>query len=98
MKGASVVIGYLALEIFLPFSRSLKDKRKVLNTLRDRVRGRFNASFAELDFQDKWQRSKIGIVTLNSQKGVVEEILQKICRDVEDNLPGEVTLSEFHYF
>jgi uncharacterized protein YlxP (DUF503 family) len=93
-----VVIGFLALEIFLPYSQSLKDKRKVLNTLRDRVRSRFNAAFAELDFQDKWQRSRIGIVTLNSQKGLVDEVLQKICRDVEENLEGEVILSEFHYF
>jgi len=93
-----VVIGFLALEIFLPYSQSLKDKRRVLNALRDRVRSRFNAAFAELDFQDKWQRSRIGIVTLNSQKGLVDEILQKIRRDVEENLEGEISLSEFHYF
>jgi len=93
-----VVIGFLAMEIFLPYSQSLKDKRRVLNALRDRVRGRFNAAFAELDFQDKWQRSRIGIVTLNSQKGLVDEVLQKICRDVEENLEGEIILSEFHYF
>ncbi|OGD27283.1 MAG: hypothetical protein A2028_04445 [Candidatus Aminicenantes bacterium RBG_19FT_COMBO_59_29] len=93
-----MVIGFLAMEIFLPYSQSLKDKRRVLNTLRDRVRGRFNAAFAELDFQDKWQRSRIGIVTLNSQKGLVDEVLQKICRDVEENLEGEIILSEFHYF
>lgn len=93
-----MVIGFLAMEIFLPYSQSLKDKRRVLNTLRDRVRGRFNAAFAELDFQDKWQRSRIGIVTLNSQKGLVDEVLQKICRDMEENLEGEIILSEFHYF
>lgn len=93
-----MVIGFLVFEIFLPSSQSLKDKRKVLNMLRDRVRSRFNAAFAELDFQDKWQRSRIGIVTLNSQKGVVDEVLQKICREVEENLEGEVVLAEFHYF
>jgi len=93
-----MVIGLLALEIFLPYSQSLKDKRRVLNTLRDRVRGRFNAAFAELDFQEKWQRSRIGIVTLNSQKRLVDQVLQRICRDVEDNLEGEIVLSEFHYF
>lgn len=93
-----MVIGFLSLEIFLPYSQSLKDKRRVLNTLRDRVRSRFNAAFAELDFQDKWQRSRIGIVTLNSQKSLVDEVLQKICRDVEGNLEGEIILSEFHYF
>jgi uncharacterized protein YlxP (DUF503 family) len=93
-----MVIGLLSLEIFLPYSRSLKDKRKVLNALRDRVHGRFNAAFAELDFQDKWQRARLGIVTLNSQKGIVDQVLQKVLRDVEENMQGEITLSEFQYF
>ncbi|MGB7296113.1 MAG: DUF503 domain-containing protein [Candidatus Aminicenantales bacterium] len=93
-----MVIGLLSLEIFLPYSQSLKDKRKVLNTLRDRIHSRFNVAFAELDFQDKWQRAGLGIVTLNSQKGLVDQILQKILRDVEENLQGEIVLSEFHYF
>jgi uncharacterized protein YlxP (DUF503 family) len=93
-----MVIGLLCLEIFLPYSRSLKDKRKVLNTIRDRVHGRFNAAFAELEFQDKWQRARLGIVTLNRQKGFVDQVLQKILRDVEENLDGEIVLSEFQYF
>ncbi len=93
-----MVIGLLSLEIFLPYSQSLKDKRRVLNTLRDRIHNRFNAAFAELDFQDKWQRARLGIVTLNSQKGFVDQVLQKILRDVEENLQGEIVLREFHYF
>lgn len=93
-----MVVGLLVLEIFLPHSRSLKDKRKVLNTLRGRIHGRFNAAFAELDFQDKWQRARLGIVTVNSQKGLVDQILQKILRDIEENLEGEVVMSEFQHF
>jgi uncharacterized protein YlxP (DUF503 family) len=93
-----MVIGLLALEIFLPYSQSLKDKRKVLNAIRDRVRSRFNAAFAELDYQDKWQRARIGIVTLNSQKAFVDQALRRVCRDVEENIEGEIVLSEFHYF
>lgn len=93
-----MVIGLLVLEIFLPHSRSLKEKRKVLNTLRGRVQARFNAAFAELDFQDKWQRTRLGVVTLNSQKGLVDQILQKILRDIEENLEGMIVLSEFQYF
>jgi uncharacterized protein YlxP (DUF503 family) len=93
-----MVIGLLALEIFLPYSQSLKDKRKVLNAIRDRVRSRFNAAFAELDYQDKWQRARIGIVTLNSQKAFVDQALRRVCRDVEENIEGEIVLSEFRYF
>ncbi|MEW5900915.1 MAG: DUF503 domain-containing protein [Acidobacteriota bacterium] len=93
-----MVIGLLSLEIYLPFSHSLKDKRRVLKALRDRVQHKFNAAVAEVDFQDKWQRAKVGIVTLNSQKGMVDQVLQKILRVAEQNLEGEIVQCEVRYF
>jgi uncharacterized protein YlxP (DUF503 family) len=93
-----MVIGLLSLEIFLPFSHSLKEKRKVLNALRDRFRKKYNIAIAELDFQDKWQRAKVGIITLNSQKGVVDQVLQKILVEAEQGLDGEIIRSEIDYF
>jgi uncharacterized protein YlxP (DUF503 family) len=93
-----MVIGLLSLEIFLPFSHSLKEKRKVLNALRDRFRKKYNIAIAELDFQDKWQRAKVGIITLNSQKGVVDQVLQKILVEAEQGLDGEIIRAEIDYF
>ena len=55
-------IGLLTLEIHLPESHSLKDKRQVLRSLKDRLRGKFNVAVAELDGQDSWQRAVVGIV------------------------------------
>jgi hypothetical protein len=93
-----MVIGLLSLEIFLPFSHSLKEKRRVLNAFRDRFRKKYNIAIAELDFQDKWQRAKVGIITLNSQKGCVDQVLQKILAEVEQGLDGEILRSEIDYF
>jgi uncharacterized protein YlxP (DUF503 family) len=93
-----MVVGLLSLEIFLPFSQSLKDKRRVLKALRDRIQHNFNAAVAEVDFQDKWQRAKVGIVTLNSQKGMVDQVLQQVLRVAEQNLDGEVVQYEVRYF
>jgi len=93
-----MVIGLLSIEIFLPYSHSLKEKRKVLNALRDRFKKKYNIAFAELDFQDKWQRSKIGIITLNSQKLFVDQVLQRILAEAEQNLEGEILQSEICYF
>lgn len=93
-----MVIGLLSLEIFLPFSHSLKEKRKVLNALKDRIKKKYNCAFAELDFQDKWQRAKVGIITLNSQKGLVDRVLQKILTEAEQGLEGEILRSEICYF
>ncbi|MGB9005551.1 MAG: DUF503 domain-containing protein [Candidatus Aminicenantales bacterium] len=93
-----MIIGLLVLDLHLPQARSLKDKRKTLNRIRDRVRQRFNAAYAELDFQDAWQRSRVGVVTLNSQKSVVEGQLQAILKDVELSFEGETVVVEVQYF
>jgi uncharacterized protein YlxP (DUF503 family) len=93
-----MVIGFLSLEIYLPYSHSLKDKRRTIVSFKDRVKKKFNVAFAELDYHDKWQRSKIGIVTLNNQKKMVESIIQKILNEAEENIEGEIIKIDIHYF
>lgn len=93
-----MVIGLLNLEIFLPQAHSLKDKRRVLNAFRDRIRTRFNVALAETDFQEKWQRAGIGIVTLNTKKEYVDRVLQRILEEAERHLEGEICRSEILFF
>jgi uncharacterized protein YlxP (DUF503 family) len=93
-----MVIGFLSLEIYLPYSHSLKEKRKIIVSLKDRVKKKYNVAFAELDYQDKWQRSKIGIVTLNNHKTMIESIFQKILAEAEENIEGEIIKTDIHYF
>jgi uncharacterized protein len=93
-----MIIGYLGLDIYLPGSHSLKEKRKQLNSFRDRLRKKYNVSFAELDFQDKWQRSKIGIITINNKQHMVEKILNSIIREAEDRIDGEILQKDIDYF
>ena len=92
-----MIIGYLSLEIYLPYSHSLKEKRQRLKRIRDRLRNKYNVAFAELDFQNKWQRSKIGIVTISNQKTLVEKIFNQIIKDVIDNIDGEVINTHQEY-
>lgn len=93
-----MIIGLLILEIYIPYSHSLKEKRKSLNKIKDRVKNRFNVAFAELDFLNKWQRSKIGLVTINKQKSMIEKIFQKIISEIEENIEGEILKKEIHFF
>ena len=93
-----MVIGFLFLEIYFPYSHSLKEKRKILKSFKDRIKKKFNVAFAELDFQDKWQRTRIGVVTLNSHKKPVDSLLNKIITDAEENIDGEIIDSQIHYF
>jgi hypothetical protein len=93
-----MIIGLLTLEIYIPYSHSLKEKRKTLNKIKDRLKKKFNIAFAELAYMNKWQRSKIGVVTLNNQKSLIEKIFQKIIQEVEENIEGEILQTELYYF
>ena len=79
-------IGLLTLEIYIPEAHSLKDKRQVLRSLKDRLRGKFNVAVAELEGQDSWQRSVIGVVTLSNEERHVQEILQKVLEEADQVL------------
>ena len=93
-----MVIGFLSLEIYLPYSHSLKDKRQRLSSLINRLKAKYNVAFAELDYQKKWQRTTIGIVTLNNQKRVIEGLFQRIIADAEKNIDGQIIDQHIHYF
>jgi uncharacterized protein YlxP (DUF503 family) len=93
-----MIVGVLTLEMFFPHARSLKDKRRILHGFKERLKGRHNVAVAELDFQDKWQRARLGIVTLNSQAAVVEDLLNRILSDARRLEEGEVVLHEIRYF
>jgi uncharacterized protein YlxP (DUF503 family) len=69
-------IGLLTLDIHLPESHSLKDKRQVLRSLKARLRRKFNVAVAELEHSEILTRATIGIVTLADQPGFVEQSLQ----------------------
>ena len=78
-----MAVGLLTLEIHIPDSRSLKDKRQVLRSLKDRLRGRFNVAVAELDHQESWQRAQIGIVSLSNDAAHLEQSLRAVLNEAE---------------
>jgi uncharacterized protein len=91
-------IGLLTLEIHIPDARSLKDKRQVLRSLKDRLRANFNVAVAELDHQDLWQRSRVGVVTISSDGKHLEESLAAIAADSERLLGRDLVAQEIEYF
>lgn len=91
-----MVIGLLEIEIYLPYAHSLKEKRKTLNKIKDKIQKKYNVALAEIDFLDKWQRSRIGFVTLNNNKNLVVSIFNKILNDIDLAIEGEVTFHQIH--
>jgi uncharacterized protein len=76
-------VGLLTLELHIADARSLKDKRQILRSLKDRLRRKFNIAIAELDFHDVWQSSTVGIVTLSNAEQHVEESLQHVLAEAQ---------------
>lgn len=79
----------------MPHAHSLKDKRHVVKSLKDRLRNRFNVSVAEIDYQDLWQSALLAAVTVSGSRGHAEQVLQSVEKEAA-NLLGpdlaEVTL------
>jgi len=73
-------IGVLLAELHFPGSRSLKDKRAPLASLRDSVHARFRASFSEVGLQDVWQRARVLIVLAASSLQQARERLDDVDR------------------
>jgi hypothetical protein len=79
----SLTIGLCTLEFHLPGSSNLKQKRKFLNSLRAKICGQYNVAFAEIDCQDLWQRSVVGIVSISNDQKVLDSTFQKVLRVAE---------------
>jgi uncharacterized protein YlxP (DUF503 family) len=74
-------IGVLTLEIRLEHSHSLKEKRHVVQGLRDRLRRKFNVAVAEIDYQDLWQRALVAAVTVSGDHNRAQLVLESVERD-----------------
>lgn len=74
---AGMVVGVCTVELWIPESQSLKDKRQVLHSLKDRLRGKFNLSVAEVDGQDLWQKAVLGMACVANDGSHVEQVLEQ---------------------
>jgi len=72
-----MIVGLCTIELFLPGSQSLKDKRQVLLSLKDRLRKKFNLSIAEVDGQDLWQRAVLGLACVANEGRYVNQVLDQ---------------------
>ncbi|MSR35340.1 MAG: DUF503 domain-containing protein [Gemmatimonadetes bacterium] len=78
-----VVVAVMRWELSLPGCSSLKEKRMVIRSLKDRIQHRFKASVAETDHQDVWTRAQLAVAVVSGNAGHAEEVLDHIDRMVE---------------
>jgi len=85
-----LVIGALEIRILVRASRSLKDKRRVVLSLKDRIRDEFLVSCAEVDRQDSHKEAVLGVAIVGSDAAVLEPVLQKIVGFVRRDREAEL--------
>lgn len=76
-------VGICTLELFISDSNSLKAKRQVLKSLKDRIRRSFNVSIAEVDGNDLWQKAVLGFSCVGNEKGFVNAVMDKVIDFIE---------------
>lgn len=93
-------VGLLTLEIHIEYAQSLKDKRQVLRSLKDRLRAQFNVAVAELDHSDLWQRATLGVVGISDSRSYLDGLMQNVERQsmrIANNAGAEVADSFLEY-
>jgi len=94
------MIAFLTLELRIEGAHSLKDKRQVLRSLKDRLRSHFNVAVAELDHTDLWQRATVGVVSISDSRDYMDGLMHNVERQsmrIANNAGAEVADSFLEY-
>jgi uncharacterized protein len=94
------LIAFLTLELHIEAAQSLKDKRQVVRSLKDRLRASFNVSVAELDAGDLWNRATVGVVSISGSRDYLDGLMKNVERQatrIANNRGAEVADSFVEY-
>ena len=86
-----MIVAVAVLELYIEYAQSLKEKRMVVKSPRDKLRHRFEISAAEVDLQDLHQRARIGISFVTGSRPTAEALMEKIQDFVESNTDAVVS-------
>jgi uncharacterized protein len=87
-------VAVIRIELHIPSSRSLKEKRAALKPVVEGMRHRFSLSVAETAFQDKWQRAEIGVAVVSSTASHAQDVVDSVERWVWSRPDIEVSRFE----
>lgn len=78
------------MDLLIRGNTSLKQKRQVLNSIKDKTRRKFNVSIAEVDNNDLWQRATLGVCCATNDKLHANRVLSEVVNFIEGNFPTEL--------
>jgi len=84
-------VGYCSLKFYLHGNNSLKGKRKVVRSIKDRLKNKFNVSVAEVGDQDVWQTLHLGIAAVNSDAIYLDGLFKQLVNFIDNMNLAEMT-------
>ena len=91
-------IGVRRVYFHIDAAQSLKQKRQVMRSIKDRLRNQFNVAVAEIGSNDLWQAGELAVVTVANERKFVDSMLQKINNFFEEQLPISVIEGKMDIF
>jgi uncharacterized protein YlxP (DUF503 family) len=88
--GEEMVVGTLLIEFLIHDNHSLKGKRKIVKSIVDKVKHKFNVSVAEVGSNDQWQRIELGISTVGNDRRHIDSSLNHVLDFIESLYLAEV--------
>jgi uncharacterized protein YlxP (DUF503 family) len=92
-----VIVGLITWELHLDACHSLKEKRQIVKSLKDRLHQRFNVSAAETDHQDVWQRAELSACVVSTDRRHAEQVLREADRLVDGAAGARIVDSSMSY-
>ena len=92
-----MIVGLITWDLHLDACHSLKEKRQIVKSLKDRLHQRFNVSAAETDHQDLWQRAEVSACVVSTDRRHAEQVLREADRLVDGATGARIVDSSTSY-
>jgi uncharacterized protein len=90
-------VAAMAVTLFIPASNSLKTKRRVLKSIKDRVRSSFNVSVSEIGDLDKWQSAVLGVAMIGNDKSYISGAMDNVLNLIQSVHEAQVTTHQIEF-
>jgi uncharacterized protein YlxP (DUF503 family) len=93
-----VIVGIMVLDLHSNSTHSLKEKRQIVSSMKEKLKNKFNISLIESDYQDLWQKIQIAIAMVANSKSIVEKAFDQIENFIFMNYPVQTVTVNKDYF
>lgn len=93
-----MIVGIMVLDLHSNSSHSLKEKRQIVSSIKEKLKNKWNISLIESDYQDLWQKIQIAIAMVANSKIIVEKAFDQIENFIFLNYPVQTVNVNKDYF